>query len=377
MDERVEEDGLIDGPGLDPTLGERLGERGIRRADGHREPVDIEVIARHGERHVEDVWAEWRLQRRDLHQSEPCRRHELGREALDRRVVALHVADHERDPRVARRRDHRPPFGRREAHRLLDEDVQPRPGGRDRGQGVRSGGGDEHGIERRLEQLLPASHACRDGEPFADGRENRRRQVADRLDRVPVRELAQVGEVHDLGDQPAADDPDPERRAGRRATRDAHARPLLAPFASPVRAALGPVFIVGPIEPIKYQSRKGSRGLLDGRDVGLVGGEAGALRPRPRSASALWLPHSRRRVRPGRSSRTDRSRPLMLSTTTHDAPSAVRGRTRGRRRRPCPAACSRHATGRRGVVGRGSAADRTDSSEPASSSWSATLTPSA
>ena len=54
-------------------------------------------------------------------------------EALDRRVEALHVADHERDPGVARRRDHRPPFGRREAHRLLDEDVEAGAGGRDRG----------------------------------------------------------------------------------------------------------------------------------------------------------------------------------------------------------------------------------------------------
>ena len=91
--------------------------------------------------------------------------------------------------------------------------MEPGASGRDRRLGVRSRRRDDHGVERCLEELFPPGHPGPNPEPLPDCRQDRGRKVADRVEREPIRELAQVGQVHDLGYEPAADDPDAERRA--------------------------------------------------------------------------------------------------------------------------------------------------------------------
>src|ERR1700737_1658765 len=67
-----------------------------------------------------------------------------------------------------------------------------------------------HGVGWFLEQCPPVGEAFRDAVTLADLVDNGPREVADRGNLEAVTQLAEVMEVHDLGDQPAADDADPQ-----------------------------------------------------------------------------------------------------------------------------------------------------------------------
>src|ERR1700730_14102069 len=65
----------------------------------------------------------------------------------------------------------------------------------------------EHGVERLRNELLPLRELLGDAVLATHRRKDGLRQVADRGDLEPIGQLAQVVEVHDLGDQATADHP--------------------------------------------------------------------------------------------------------------------------------------------------------------------------
>ena len=87
-------------------------------------------------------------------------------------------------------------------------------GGRDRDRGVAAGRQHEDGVEAVGEHVLPGGVAGRLREERSRVRERRRRDVAEGRDLEPVAELAQVRQVHHLGDETTADDADAKTHGG-------------------------------------------------------------------------------------------------------------------------------------------------------------------
>ncbi|MDQ3891040.1 MAG: inositol 2-dehydrogenase [Actinomycetota bacterium] len=71
------------------------------------------------------------------------------------------------------------------------------------------------GVERLRQDRLPLREEPGTGEELAREAEDARREVAERAHIEAVGELAKVWKVHDLSDQAAADDPDPNARRAR------------------------------------------------------------------------------------------------------------------------------------------------------------------
>jgi hypothetical protein len=73
-----------------------------------------------------------------------------------------------------------------------------------------AGGQDQDRVQRGGQEILPACE--RAGHAVVAGTSARQllRHIAERGDLEPVCELAQIVEVHHLGDQAASDDPDPK-----------------------------------------------------------------------------------------------------------------------------------------------------------------------
>ena len=72
---------------------------------------------------MRDIRLQRRFQGRHAQQPQVLDRAHLVTEPLIGRIVALVVADHQRDAGSLGRVDHFPPLGHREAHRLLDQHV--------------------------------------------------------------------------------------------------------------------------------------------------------------------------------------------------------------------------------------------------------------
>src|SRR5439155_14593642 len=86
----------------------------------------------------------------------------------------------------------------------------PRPGRGDGGRGVAARGQHEDRVEGVRDQVLPPLVVRGDVVLTRARFSYLWRQVADRRDLVAVGQLAKVVEVHDLGDQAAADHADPQ-----------------------------------------------------------------------------------------------------------------------------------------------------------------------
>ena len=130
-------------------------------------------------------------------------------------VVALVVRDHERDVRPFGGVDHRRTLPGGEAHRLLDEDVNPGPGSLDRHRSVAAGREHQDGVDRLAQQVSPIRADLRDAVPLGARGRVLRGDVADRGDLEAVRQLAQVVEVHDLRDETRSDHAHPHPRRSR------------------------------------------------------------------------------------------------------------------------------------------------------------------
>ena len=154
------------------------------------------------------------------------------------------VPDRKGHVRVAAGRDHLVGLSQGEAHRLLHEDVEPAPRGRDRGRGVRRAGQDHDGIEVARDELAPVREVALDAVRARDRAGGAGREVADGRDLEPVAELAQVVEMHDLGDEAAADHTDAyptvgEASSSRRAVRRRYGV-ITTLVASPLRSRARP-----------------------------------------------------------------------------------------------------------------------------------------
>jgi hypothetical protein len=77
---------------------------------------------------------------------------------------------------------------------------------RDRDRGVAAGGEHEDRVDVGLQQVLPACERPRRAEAPGARSGDGRRHVAQRRDLEAIVELGQIGEMHDLRDQPAAHD---------------------------------------------------------------------------------------------------------------------------------------------------------------------------
>ena len=81
---------------------------------------------------------------------------------------------------------------------------------RDRDGGVAARGEDEDGVQRPLQELLPGAVLLRNPVFAGAGGPDRFGQVAHGGDLEAVGKLAEIVEVHDLGDQAAPDDSNPQ-----------------------------------------------------------------------------------------------------------------------------------------------------------------------
>ena len=82
-----------------------------------------------------------------------------------------------------------------------------------RGDGDRrltAGGQDQDRVQRGRQEILPPSESAGHAVVAGASAAQILRQVAKRADHEPVGKLAQIVEVHHLGNQPASDDPDPK-----------------------------------------------------------------------------------------------------------------------------------------------------------------------
>ena len=184
----------------------RLGASG-RFDNGRRDVVALDDVARGEERHPFGVVAE------HAHVAQrPGIGWQLGQHALEGGIMALHEADLHDPAGAIAGLDDPVGVGERDAERLLDEHVQPGVEGCEHGGGVgRVRRGDQYGVEAACIQQIPvtlvhARNPVARGERLADhpARVGKGRQLE------PVPQLGEVGEVHRLGDHPAAHDADPD-----------------------------------------------------------------------------------------------------------------------------------------------------------------------
>ena len=88
--------------------------------------------------------------------------------------------------------------------------MQASLGRRDRDRRVAAGGQHEYRVEGMTEHLLPAGEHTGDAVPLRAGPGAAGRDVGHRGDLESVGQFGQVVQVHDLGDEPGAHQPDAE-----------------------------------------------------------------------------------------------------------------------------------------------------------------------
>ena len=110
---------------------------------------------------VRDIGLERGFQRRHLQQAQVWKTADLLTQALIGRIIALVVANHERDIRMPGRLDHRPAFGHGKAHGLLDQQMLAGRRGGDGDLRMTAGGQDQDRIQRGREKILPTLEGAR------------------------------------------------------------------------------------------------------------------------------------------------------------------------------------------------------------------------
>ena len=208
------------------ALGERADDVGVARADRLLDLLGLglpgrvdqrlrEVAAAHDLARLE-VRLELRVVDDDVDVAEARGRvRELGEHRLVGRVEALHRPDLDDAAGLVARRDDRVGVGERDAHRLLDEDVEARVERVEHDLGVRAGGrADDDGVEpARVEQRAVVGVEPGDAVARAERLPHGRARLRERRELKPVAERRQIRDVHRLGDEAAADDADPYGQA--------------------------------------------------------------------------------------------------------------------------------------------------------------------
>ena len=138
-----------------------------------------------------------------------------GSGVADGGIVALHVGDQAYGTRPRVGSQYLVGFAQCVAHRLLGENVLPRPKRVDDHLAVGVGAKDGDGLDLVCEQVTVVRRAPADVVVIGDVLQGRRRYVTERNHLVGVGELPEMGQVHHLGDQPAADDTDLDARHSR------------------------------------------------------------------------------------------------------------------------------------------------------------------
>ena len=126
--------------------------------------------------------------------------------------MALVVRDHEHDARGVRSLDHGRGLGRGETHRLLDEDVDACLRGLDRHGRVAAAGQHEDGVDGLAQKVAPVGAGRLDSISRGARGGVLGRDVADCGDLESVGQLAEVVQVHHLGDEAGTDDADSHAR---------------------------------------------------------------------------------------------------------------------------------------------------------------------
>ena len=151
-----------------------------------------------------------RLQRRGLDVAQIAQSlHQLD-PALVAGVVLLHHPDHQRLAGALGGGEHLVGLAQGVGQRFLDEDVQPPLQRGDGHRRVVAAGQDQDGVERLGQQLVGGGEEPVHAVLAADLRQGDRIDVAERGDLEAVVQLAQVGQMHDLGDRAHADHPCPQ-----------------------------------------------------------------------------------------------------------------------------------------------------------------------